>query len=89
MYYIGIKQRGFNPDNLLSENSAHWLTYFNPVSKLKLQTANHWNSAGVKCYSNLNDAIEMMEDIRKFGVIGLFVALIGRGQLQVAIEAEN
>ena len=37
MYYIGIKQSGFNALNILSENSAHWLTFFNPDSKLKIQ----------------------------------------------------
>lgn len=76
MYYIGIKQNGFNPNNLLSENSAHWLTYFNPDSRLKIQTANHWNSAGVKEFADAQQAIDLMCEVRNHGIKGCFVALI-------------
>lgn len=78
MYYIGIKQKGFNPDNLLSENSVHWLTYFNPGSKLKFQTANHWNSAGVREYADVLSASEMLEQLKAHGYNDCFIALIRR-----------
>ena len=76
MYYIGIKQSGFNADNILSENSTHWLTYFNPDSRLKIQTANHWNSAGVKEFADAQQAIDLMHEVQDYGIKGCFVALI-------------
>ena len=83
MFYIGIKQNGFNPNNLLSEDSAHWLTYFNPDSKLKIQTANHWNSAGVKEFQCVEDAIALMEKVKEYGLDGCFVAKIKRNETAI------
>lgn len=86
MYYIGIKQKSFNPKNLLSENSAHWLTYFNPDSKLKFQAANHWNSAGVKEYADAPSALSVVERLREHGYNGCFVALIEKGGTSIVKE---
>lgn len=86
MYYIGIKQKWFNPNWLLSENSANWLTYFNPDSKLKFQTANHWNSAGVKEFEDMQQAIALMRKVQDYGIKDCFVALIERDNTQVVAE---
>ena len=86
MYYIGIKQKGFNPNNLLSENSAHWLTYFNPDSKLKFQTANHWNSAGVKEFADVQQATALMHKVQEYGIKDCFVALIERDETKIVTE---
>ena len=85
MYYIGIKQHGFNPDNILSENSAHWLTYFNLDSKLKMQTANHWNSAGVKEFDNLQKATELMLKVHDYCGEDCFVALIEKSNTRIIV----
>jgi len=86
MYCIGIKQKGFNPDNILSENSAHWLTYFNPDSKLKFQTANHWNSAGVKEFTDAQQAIDLMHEVQNYGIKGCFVALIEKDRTTIITD---
>lgn len=86
MYYIGIKQSGFNADNILSENSTHWLTYFNPDSRLKIQTANHWNSAGVKEFPEAQQAIDLLREVQEYGINGCFVALIERDKAEVVKE---
>ncbi len=86
MYYIGIKQQGFNPDNLLSENSVRWLTYFSPGTKLKIQTANHWNSAGVKEFDDLQKATELMRDVRDFCGKECLVALIDKNNTRIIEE---
>lgn len=86
MYYIGIKQSGFNADYILSENSAHWLTYFNPDSKLKFQTANHWNSAGVKKFADAQRAIDLMHEVQDYGIKDCFVAQIERDGTKIVTE---
>lgn len=86
MYYIGIKQQGFNPDNLLSENSTKWLTYFNPDSKLKIQTANHWNSPGVKGFDDPKEAAELMRKVRDFCGKECLVALIEENNTRIITE---
>lgn len=86
MYYIGIKQNGFNPNNLLSENSTHWLTYFNPDSKLKVQTAKHWNSVGVKEFENAQQAVFFMRKVQDYGINGCFVALIEKDGTTIIAE---
>ncbi len=67
MYYIGIKQDGFNAENLLSENSMNWLTYFNPDSKLKIQFAKLYNTSGVKTFDDINKAIALRDKVVEFG----------------------
>lgn len=89
MYYIGIKQSGYNAAHVLHENSAHWLTYFDPDSKLKIQTANHWNSSGVKAFQCVDDAIALMEKVKEYGIDGCFVAQIEKDGSRVILEATN
>ena len=86
MYYIGIKQKGFNSNNLLSEGSAQWVTYFNPNSKLKIQTANHYNSAGVKAFDNVQQATATMDAIKEYGIKGVFVARIANNNTEFIHE---
>lgn len=86
MYYIGIKQNGFNAEGLLSEGSAHWVTYFNPDSKLKFQTANHYNSAGVKAFEDVQQATAMMDAIKAYGIKGVFVARIANNNTEFIHE---
>lgn len=86
MYYIGIKQQGFNPDNLLPENSVRWLTYFSPDTALKIQTANHWNSAGVKGFDDPQKAAELMREVRDFCRKECLVALIDKNNTRIIEE---
>ena len=86
MYYIGVKQSGFNVNNLLSEGSAHWVTYFNPDSKLKIQTAKHYNSAGVKAFDDVQEATAVMDAIKEYGIKGVFVARIANNNTEFIHE---
>lgn len=78
MYYVGKKQKDFNINDLLSEFSVNWVTYFNPNSKLIFQTAKHWNSAGVKEFEDVQKATEFMDALKAFGIKGCFVAKIDK-----------